>query len=191
MKEPWFDKRLAVLFGSPHREGNTGRLLNAFLAALPSGLAVDFADMYQWALAPCTDCGFCKTKEGCALPDFPLLDKLVQESDYLVIATPVYNFSVPAPLKAFLDRTQCYYNARFCRGLRPPVPRQKKAVLLLTAGNPDPIGAEIVERQFKAAFTILNTELAACVRNLGTDEAPTGEVAFQQAQQAARRLLLP
>lgn len=190
MKEHLFNKRLTVLFGSPHRDGNTGKLLDVFLSALPKALAVDIADVYKWNLAPCTDCGFCKTNNGCVLSDFPLLDKVIQESDYLAVATPVYNFSVPAPLKAVLDRTQCYYNARFCRGIRPPVVRHKKAVLLLTAGKPDSLGTEIVEKQFKAAFTILNAELIASVCSLGTDEKPPGQNSFEQAKKAAKRLLL-
>ncbi len=137
------------------------------------------------------DCGYCKTHDGCVLPDFAAIDALVQQADFLAVATPVYNLSVPAPLKAFLDRTQCYYNARFCRGIRPPVGKQKKAALLVTAGKPDPTGAKIVEKQFQTAFTILNTTLTASVFALGTDEAPVSFQALRQAEEAARSLLLP
>ena len=64
-------------------------------------------------------------------------------------------------------------------------------MLLLTAGSKDPLGAEIVEREFKTAFTILNTELTACVRCLGTDKAPPDGLAFHLAKEAAGKLLLP
>ncbi len=185
------NKRLAVLFGSPSRHGNTGRLLDSFLAGLPAGIEAEIASAYEWNMAPCRGCGFCREHQGCALPDFPRFDALLRGADYLAVATPVYNLSFPAPLKAMLDRTQCYYNARFCRGIRPPLPKRKPAVLLVTADGQGQEGVAIMERQLNMIFTILNAELVWTVRALGTGQHPVGAAEQELAAQAARKLLLP
>ena len=64
---------------------------------------------YQENMAPCTACGFDRQKRDAA---FLIINCLTHcnpaNADVVVVATPVYSLSFPAPLKAVFDRTQQY-----------------------------------------------------------------------------------
>lgn len=176
--------QILVLYGSPHADGHTARLLHAFLEPF-NGMPVDFVDAYAEQIAPCTACGYCKKKEGCSNPDFDRIDAYIRRADLLVVASPVYNLTFPAPLKAMMDRTQRYFEARFSLGKKPPIEKPKHAVLLAACGSGD--GAEIMERQLKMIFSVMNTRLLHTVVWSGTDRATEREAAeaLERAKGAA------
>ena len=95
-------KRGFILFGSPHQNGATARLVQAFLKAFPEETEWTMVEAYHQKIAPCLGCGLCEHKEGCVNSDFDQIDHLLRTCDYLVVASPVYNLSFPAPLKAIL-----------------------------------------------------------------------------------------
>ena len=132
-------KKALVLFGSPQSHGHTAQLLESFLECFRhhGGWEVEVADLYRQNPHPCTGCKACAKEERCAYPDLDALDKSLRACDLLVVASPVYNFSFPAPVKAWLDRTQRYFEARFALGKKPPIPKHRQAVLLLTMGSQD------------------------------------------------------
>ena len=58
-------------------------------------------------VAPCNACYYCKNSGGkCAIPDdmAEILDKL-QAADVIVMASPVYFYSIGAQMKAVIDRS--------------------------------------------------------------------------------------
>lgn len=164
------DSRAAPLLvlGSPHKEGPTHALARAFLQR--EGVAQGdcrLFDAYDAQPRPCIDCGWCKTRPGCALPDLKEFYRDFEAARLVILAAPVYNAGLPAPLKAVTDRMQTYFNARFSRGLRPPISTPKKAVLLLTAGSDRDYRPLLLE-QLSPMFTVTNCKLhgAACLSNL-------------------------
>lgn len=106
---------------------------------------------------------------GCKFGDMDEIDTYLKKSDLLVFASPIYNFSFPAPLKAILDRMQRYFCARFDLNLIPYVKKRKKSVIILTCGSNEILGKEIIEKQLKRVFTVINTELIETVLWTGTD----------------------
>ena len=157
-------KKLLVLFGSPHSHGFTARLLDSFLECFQhhKGWEVQVVDLYQQNPHPCTGCRACAKKEGCSFDDLDGLDKSLRACDLLVVASPVYNSSFPAPLKAWLDRTQRYFEARFSLGMRPPIKKHRDAVLLLTMGSQEDFAVEVCTHQLERAFSVMNTSLVGC-----------------------------
>ena len=153
------EKRGFILFGSPHQSGATARLVQAFLKAFPEETEWTMVEAYHQKIAPCLGCGFCEHKEGCVNSDFDQIDHLLRTCDYLVVASPVYNLSFPAPLKAIFDRTQRYFSARFVRGERPPIAKHKKAAMLLACGADSRDGADIIRKQLKKIFWVLTHKL--------------------------------
>ena len=135
-------------------------------------------------------CGFCEHKEGCVNSDFDQIDHLLRTCDYLVVASPVYNLSFPAPLKAIFDRTQRYFSARFVRGERPPIAKHKKAAMLLTCGADSRDGADIIRKQLKMIFTVLNTELAGEVLWKNTDRDKNMEPLMGVLAETAEKLAI-
>ena len=115
-------KKLLVLFGSPNGQGCTRKLLDSFLVRFRENNSWEITEInaYEENVHPCTGCKSCAKKEGCVFDDFDRIDKELRASDLLVVASPVYNCSFPSPLKAVLDRTQRYFEARFSLGIRPP-----------------------------------------------------------------------
>lgn len=179
------EEKILVLFGSPHQNGATARLLERFQKEYPRPAQWYFVDAYQKQAAPCLGCGYCETVAGCTNPDLDEFDKLLRSCDAMVVATPIYNLSVPAPLKAILDRTQRYFSARFMRGEKPPIPKHKKAVMLLACGADSAEGAEIIRKQLTMIFTILNAELVGEVLWKNTDrDQNMGEIAEELAKTA-------
>ena len=64
-----------VLFASPHADGPTHRLLDAFLSGLsPERWTVETRNVCKEPAAPCMACGYCKRADGCALHDLDGFD---------------------------------------------------------------------------------------------------------------------
>ena len=102
--------KILVLNGSPKREkSDTMHITRAFLdgmqdAALQDIQIVNIIDKH---IEFCTGCFTCKRNGGeCIHNDDmkALLDKVL-ESELLLFSYPLYAYGMPAPLKAFIDRT--------------------------------------------------------------------------------------
>ena len=151
-------KHALVLFSSPHKDGYTKKLLEAFLDRLKGkDWQVKSLDICKVNIHPCIACGYCQKADGCAFRDLDEFDRDLRACDLLVIATPVYNLSFPAQLKAVIDRFQRYFEARFARGIRPAIATHRDAVLLLTMGRYDPFAVEVCEKTLRQSFSVMNT----------------------------------
>ena len=179
-------KQILVINGSPHKNGATEQLLNACLSVIADAAVTRF-DCFAEAVAPCDDCRFCRTAEGCRHRDLDAFYAALEAADVLVFATPVYNRSFPAPMKAVLDRLQRYWSARFCRDVRPPIATPKKA-LLLTAGGAGRQDGLYLEQQLAPVLTILNCAPATALHADGTDTAAVSAELLQKAQTLAKQI---
>lgn len=165
----YLSKKVLVLFGSPHKDGYTAKMLEHFLEFVPKSCKIDVIDAYEYDIKPCIDCKYCTDNFGCMFDDFEQLDELYRDADVIVIATPVYNLSFPAPLKAIFDRTQQYFNDRFHKGIKPVIKKEKKAIALISSGSNSYDGTEIIEKQLNLSFSIMNTQLISTIAFIGTD----------------------
>lgn len=175
-------KRALVLFCSPNGHGHTRQLLESFLESFKDEKDWEVQEMGLYAMEPkpCIACGSCAGKEGCKFSDLDKFDKAFRKSDLVVVASPVYNAGFPAPMKALLDRTQRYFEARFSLGKRPPIKKHREAVLLLTMGSEEDFGVEVTTYQLNRAFSVMNTELTGCVVWDSTDRGRENQVAAQK-----------
>lgn len=102
------DKRVLIIEGSPRKNGNSQLLCEAFQkGARDAGHLVDLVRIQEKKIGFCMACDGCMRNGGmCVLRD-DMADvlKLFQESDVLVLATPVYFYGVSAQIKTFIDRT--------------------------------------------------------------------------------------
>lgn len=176
--------RTLILYGSPRKDGATARLLAACLEGLGETAATRF-DAFPIAAAPCDDCGFCREAAGCRHRDLDAFYTALEAADVLIVATPVYNRSFPAPLKAMLDRLQRYWSARFVRGERPPIATPKKTVLLTAAGA-DRADGVCLEQQLSPTLTVLNSAPALAVHAAATDRAPLSAAVLDAARHAGK-----
>lgn len=179
-------KRLLILFCSPNPHGCTRMLLDSFLEVFRErkDWLVEEIDTYQLNPQPCVGCRACAKKAACRFSDLDAFDKSLRRSDLLAVASPVYNDSFPAPMKALLDRTQRYFEARFSLNKRPPIKKHREAVLLLTMGSQEDFGVEVTTYQLKRSFSVMNTELTGCVVWDSTDRGRENQVPAQKKARA-------
>ena len=101
-------KNILILSGSPRRGGNSDMLCDEFMrGALEAGNSVEKIFVRSKKIAYCNACYYCKTHEGvCAIKDdmSELMQKMI-DCDVMVLASPVYFYSVDAQLKAVIDRS--------------------------------------------------------------------------------------
>ena len=51
---------ITIIFGSPHKNGMTYKVLEKFLQYIPKEKSISFFDAYKISARPCIDCKFCK-----------------------------------------------------------------------------------------------------------------------------------
>ncbi|MGB2578512.1 multimeric flavodoxin WrbA [Elusimicrobium simillimum] len=114
-------KNILVITGSPREGGNTELLADAFIkGASANGHQTTRFDAGVKKLAACAACDNCW---GNGLPcmfrdKFAELEPLLETADVLVIASPLYWFTVSAQIKAAIDRMYCYSHPNAKRKLK-------------------------------------------------------------------------
>lgn len=100
-------KKVLILSGSPRNGGNSDILCDEFMkGAKEAGNEVEKIRVAAKKIAPCSACYYCRDNGGkCVHKDdmAEILDKML-EADVIVMASPVYFYSIDAQLKAVIDR---------------------------------------------------------------------------------------
>lgn len=99
-------KRIVILSASPRKNGNSDILCDEFLkGAKEAGHDVEKIFLADKRINYCTGCGACNTTHQCVQKDDmkEILDKLLQV-DVIVMASPVYFYTINAQIKTLIDR---------------------------------------------------------------------------------------
>ncbi len=100
-------KNVMIISASPRKNGNSDILCTNFKnGALAAGHNVEKIDLRDKNIGYCIGCYAC-TKLGKCFQndDMNELAKKLENADVIVLATPVYFYSMDAQLKTFIDRT--------------------------------------------------------------------------------------
>uniref|UniRef100_UPI004026B4F2 flavodoxin family protein n=1 Tax=Candidatus Scatocola faecipullorum TaxID=2840917 RepID=UPI004026B4F2 len=100
-------KKILVLSSSFRKGGNSDTLCDQFVkGAVEAGHQVEKIFINDKKIGYCHGCGVCNTTHKCVLHDdmAEILDKMVQ-ADVIVMATPVYFYSMNGQMKTLIDRT--------------------------------------------------------------------------------------
>lgn len=167
---------ILVWTASPRKGSNTDQLADAFAeGAREAGHQVTVRRTYDYQVAPCLACGYCRKHDGVCVQkdDMNALLNDIAAADALVIASPIYWFDVTAQAKCFIDRIYAHGEKGFAI---------KKAAYLLVSASPDVYTA--ARAQLHDLCNYLKWE------NGGTFEAPgvggRGEIAGTDYLQGAR-----
>lgn len=104
-------KKVLIVAGSPRKQGNSDMLCDSFRkGAEESGHNVDKIYVHDQKIGPCKACYGCIETGICVQKD-DMADILEQimGADVIVLATPVYFYSVNGQLKTLIDRTFARY----------------------------------------------------------------------------------
>lgn len=156
-------KRIIIVKGSPREKGNSAILADKVAeGAKAAGAYVESFYLHGMDINPCDACDSCQTEPygGCVVSDdMQLLYPRILDADALVIASPVYWFTVSAQTKLFMDR--CYSlvdgNGYLLRG--------KKIGIVMTYGDSDPFNSGAVNafRTFQDAYGYQGAEIVDMV----------------------------
>lgn len=123
-------KNVLVLMSAGTKNGNTDRLTDAYIKGLvEKDHTVTKVYLGNMRLERCRGCGVCQRKSNrCAVQDdMQQLYPLFAACDTLVMASPLYFWSITARLKSFIERL-------YAISVRDEYPA-KETVLLMTAGD--------------------------------------------------------
>lgn len=99
-------KKVFVLIGSRHRDGNTKKLVKRIIENLDKNdFEVEYAFPKDYIIKPCIGCNNCFLTTKCSIrDDIELLQEKIITSDVFIIASPVYLHYFTGDLKLILDR---------------------------------------------------------------------------------------
>ena len=105
-------KRVLILSASPRKGGNSDTLCNQLMeGAQQAGHQVEKIFLKEKKINYCTGCGACYNRgNGCSQKDDMenMLNKMI-DADIIVMATPVYFYTMNGQMKTFIDRTCSRY----------------------------------------------------------------------------------
>jgi multimeric flavodoxin WrbA len=155
-------------------------LADAFIeGALAAGNQVHRFDAGKAAIKGCVDCKSCFTNDGvCAQnDDMQQAYVLLRECDVLVLASPIYFFTISAQLKAFIDRMFCSIGKPFAT---------KSTALLLVHEDKDPAVANNAINTYRSIICYTGCEDLGVVAVPNVDDA--GAIAGNPKLDEARAL---
>jgi len=173
--------KIVIVKGSPRREGNSAILAEQVAeGARSAGAQVESFYLHHMEIHACDACDACHAEpyRGCIVDDdMQILYPKLLDADAIVIASPVYWFTVSAQTKLFMDR--CYAlvdKAGYAL-------REKRFAIVMTYGDADPFasGAVTAFRTFQDGFRYVGAPIAGFV--YGSASAP-GEIRSDTAAMA-------
>lgn len=160
-------QNLLVLMGSPRKKGNSSTLaLEAARGAAAGGAHVECHHLHGMNIHPCKACDYCRKggKRTCSqADDMDVLYPKVRAADAILIAGPVYWFTIGAQTKLFMDRLYAFGNEKGY-GLQG-----KRIGIILTYADEDAFtsGAVNALRTFQDAFHFVGAEIVGMVYGSG------------------------
>ena len=108
-------KKIVVITGSPRKKGNSFAMTEAFIkAAEEKGHTIKRFDAAMMNISGCHACETCfKTGKACSFDDdFNVIALAIQAANAIVFSMPVYWYTIPAQIKAVIDKMFSFYHAK-------------------------------------------------------------------------------
>jgi multimeric flavodoxin WrbA len=107
--------KILAIYGSPRRKGNTTLLLkNAVKGAIEAGAEVEEIILRDLKMSPCLEIYGCKETGRCVIQDDfqQVYDKLLS-CQGLMLASPIFFYTVSAHTKILMDRCQSLWVKKY------------------------------------------------------------------------------
>ncbi|MBW2157694.1 MAG: flavodoxin family protein [Deltaproteobacteria bacterium] len=107
--------KIVAIYGSPRRNGNTATLLrHAVQGARDSDVQVEEIVLRDLKISPCLEIYGCKKTGECAIKDdFQKVRNQILESQGLILASPIFFYTVSAHTKILMDRFQSLWVKKY------------------------------------------------------------------------------
>ncbi len=158
------DLKILAFNGSPRKSGNTELLLEETIrGARDQGAEVTVYNLNTLNLRPCQNCGKCDTTGVCVIvDDMQAIHCDIRTADRLIVASPIYFFSVSAQTKLVIDRCQAFWAQKYIyKNPVPPGPHGRKGLVILVGAMKKDAknkGYECAEATVRAFFRTVNVQ---------------------------------
>ncbi len=97
------DEKVLVLFGSPKKNGHTGKLVDAYIKA--KNIDAEYVYINNLNIKGCQGCLHCQSNDGECKPqdDMIALYGKIENAKKVIIAFPIYYGSIPGEFKCMID----------------------------------------------------------------------------------------
>ena len=129
--------KIIAIYGSPRRRGNTARLLQrAVEGARNAGADVEEIVLRDLKMSPCLEIYGCKNAGECRLKDdFQTARDQILASQGLMLASPVFFYTVSAHTKILMDRFQSLWVKKYwIDGANQRQSASQRKALFISAG---------------------------------------------------------
>ncbi len=184
-----------AFLGSPREGGNTELLLGEAVRGIKDlGYTVTIFNLNLMNISPCQNCGGCEETGICVYEDDMVqINEAIRNADRIILASPIFFFSVSAQAKIMIDRCQSFWCEKYL--LKKPVPGGpygRKGLLLLVGGQKREIGVQCAEATAKAFFRTVSVPENETLGYLSIDAK--GEIlkhptALKEAYEAGKKLV--
>lgn len=106
---------IIAIYGSPRRKGNTAELMKQAVAgARQAGASVEEVILRDLKISPCLEIYQCKKSGRCAIKDdfHQVVDQLMA-ADAVMLASPIFFYTVSAQTKILMDRCQSLWVRKY------------------------------------------------------------------------------
>ena len=106
---------ILAIYGSPRRNGNTSVLLkSAVQGARSVGASVEEIVLRDLKMSPCLEIYACKQTGRCAInDDFQRVYDLLEQCQGVMLASPIFFYTVSAHTKILMDRCQSFWVKKY------------------------------------------------------------------------------
>ena len=159
--------KVCGIVGSPCKEGNVDLLVSEILKGVASKGAETFKlYLNDMNIKPCQSCGVDPNPEHCLFKDdMEQVYDALENSDAIVLGSPVYFDTVSAQTKLMIDRSNCLMpyvkKADGTFGFVRRMKRPKKGVFVVVSGKEQELSTILTT--VKGFFVWTNTELVVTV----------------------------
>jgi multimeric flavodoxin WrbA len=169
-------KHILILKGSPREKGNSSLLADQVAdGARAAGAEVESFHLHSMDIRPCDACDACQgTDDDCIIEDdMQTLYPKLRSADAIVVASPIYWFTMSAQTKLCIDRWYAL------EGPQGNALAGKQIGIVLTYGDTDPFtsGAINAIRTFQDMFRYVKANLVGIVYG---SASKAGEIQSQQ-----------
>ena len=107
--------KIVAIYGSPRRRGNTATLLkHAVQGAVDAGAQVNEIVLRDLKMSPCLEIYACKKNGRCAIKDdFHQVVDQILSAKALMLASPIFFYTVSAHTKILMDRCQSLWVKKY------------------------------------------------------------------------------
>lgn len=185
-----------IVNGSPRRQGNVARMLEAMRKeAEKCNMQASLLNIADLSVKPCTGCMACRKSLACVLPDDDAQQtlRLIQQCDVLIIGAPCYWGNMPGQLKVLFDRMVYGMMGESASGIPRPLHKGKRAILVSTGTTPFPFNILFNQthgtiRALREILRWSGFKVVATVEQGGTRRHPVGEKTLLRCRKIIRKL---